>query len=169
VTVAIEISTNNPVKVIMGEKANLNVSYVSKNLPHVTWALADTFASWTVGQGPPPMVSPVFDGRLTINTSTASITILRTTLADSRNYTVSLTAVDEALSSQKVTLRVYELISEVHVTVPVDDVKEGDSKTTVICTMTSGNWDTLSWTKDGRTIVGDAHMVIAMCLSLFIC
>ncbi|XP_038668962.1 hepatocyte cell adhesion molecule-like [Scyliorhinus canicula] len=161
VTVAIEISTNNPVKVIIGETANLNVSFVSKNPPHVTWALSDTFASWTVGQVPPPMVSQVFVNRLTINTSTASIAILQTTLADSRNYTVSLTAVDELLSSQKVTLRVYELISEVLVTVPVDDVKEGDSKTTVICAMTTGTWDTLSWTKDGKTIVGDAHMVIA--------
>ncbi|XP_038670828.1 V-set and immunoglobulin domain-containing protein 10-like isoform X2 [Scyliorhinus canicula] len=27
--------------------------------------------------------------------------------------------------------------------------------------MTTGTWDTLSWTKDGKTIVGDAHMVIA--------
>ncbi|XP_041037181.1 V-set and immunoglobulin domain-containing protein 10-like [Carcharodon carcharias] len=157
----IEIQANSPVRAVVGDITSLEVVYKSIHPPHVDWARGKTFASWKVGQSTSLDVSLAFKGRLRVNTSSASIELLNTTLSDNGTYVVSLTAVDEEPSSRTVTLRVYELIKGVKVVTPVGDVKEGEPKVTMTCTMATGTWDTLIWTKDGKQIVSDAHTVIA--------
>ncbi|XP_078064424.1 uncharacterized protein LOC144490585 [Mustelus asterias] len=127
-TEAIGIRTNSPVIVIVGQRALLDIEFGSQQPPHVSWALSTTFASWDVGRNDTPKISSEFQDRLFINTSQASIAILKTTLPDSRNYTLTLSALDEPSQSASVILRVYELISNVRVTAPKGDVKEGDAR-----------------------------------------
>ncbi|XP_060679050.1 V-set and immunoglobulin domain-containing protein 10-like, partial [Hemiscyllium ocellatum] len=161
VTAEIEIELASTVSVVVGEDANLTVSYSSTSRPHVTWSSGDVFAFWNIGENTSVSVSAEYEDRLMVNTSTASIVIARTRLTDSSLYSVSLSAVGERPTSRNVTLRVYELITDVRVAVPTSDIEEGDPDIVLTCAMNSGTWDLLSWRKDGEMIQGDSRRILA--------
>ncbi|XP_067874486.1 V-set and immunoglobulin domain-containing protein 10-like [Heterodontus francisci] len=160
-TESIEIQASSPVRVIAGKNATLSVEFTSSSPPHVAWALGATFASWDVGQNGSVKVSSEFLGRITVNTSSASMVILQSTLSDSRNYAVTLSALNEQSASRNISLRVYELISNVKVTAPEGVIKEGDTSVALSCTMVTGTWDALTWAKNGMEVVSNTHTVIA--------
>ncbi|MBN3272816.1 VS10L protein, partial [Polyodon spathula] len=91
-----------------GTDAVLRVNFTSGTNPYVSWELDLSIASWTINSDQPADIAAAYKGRLTIDTKAPSLTLNKVSIADTKNYKVTMRATGESSDEKIITLNVYD-------------------------------------------------------------
>ncbi|XP_023280598.1 V-set and immunoglobulin domain-containing protein 10-like isoform X2 [Seriola lalandi dorsalis] len=146
------------VNAIAGSNVTLAVSFSGAPDPAVTWFKGNLpVVTWTIGSSAPPDIANREVLRIEQN---GSLTFVNVPLSSSSNYTVEMTKSGLGKAVIKFTLRVFEKIQDVTLSMQPDFVREGTDRFTLQYSILQGVVENQMWLFTGREIKTSSHYLV---------
>ncbi|TRY95583.1 hypothetical protein DNTS_018366 [Danionella cerebrum] len=144
-----------------------SVTFTPENLPSTEIAIiawqAETLAGKSnIVSGSPdsPVISPGYTDRVVFDKNSLSLELLNLTPNDSGTYTFTVTSSGGSDLDARTSLNVYELISDMKLTGPEEELIEGESSAT-LTSRGSGNITSIEWMKDNTPLNPSENIIFS--------